>query len=113
MVASPGNVLQGVRHGSSATGHGQSCHATLKGGHTILKHTLCGIGQAAIYIAGIAQAEAVGGVLRVAEHVAGGLIYRYGACVGCGVGLFLAYVQLQCLKAIVLLAHSLVLSFYC
>ena len=63
MVASLHNVLQGVGDGGSTRGHSQSGHTTLKGSHAILEDSLCRVGQAAIDITGIAQTEAVGGML--------------------------------------------------
>ena len=94
MVAGLGNVLQGIGDGCGARGHGQTGHATLKGCHTVFKHALCGVGQTAVDVAGIAQTEAVGSMLRVAEHVARGLVDGHRTGVGSGVGLFLAYMQL-------------------
>ena len=95
MVASLHDVLQGVGDGSGTAGHGQSGHAALKGCHAVFEHALGGVGQTAVDVAGIAQTEAVGGMLGVAEHVAGGLIDGHGTGIGGGVGLFLAHMQLQ------------------
>ena len=105
-------VLQGIRDGGGTRGDCQAGHAALEGCHAVLQHALRGVGQTSVDVAGVAQSEAVGGVLRVVEHVRRGLIDGHGACVCCGVGLFLTYVELEGLKAVVLLcAHSLFLSF--
>ena len=113
MIACLHDVLQGVGDGSSTRGDGQSGYTTLKGSHTILKHTLSGVGQTTVDITCIAQTETVGSVLRVTEHVRRGLVDGHGTGVSCGVSLFLAYMELQCLKTIILLCtHSLILSFF-
>ena len=112
VVAGLGDVLQRVGDGSGTAGHGQTGHATLEGSHAIFEHPLRGVGQAAIDVARVAQAEAVGSVLRVAEHIRCGLVDGHRTGVGGGVGLFLAYVQLQRLKTIVFLTHSSFPFFY-
>ena len=94
MVAILHNVLQGVGNGSSTRCYGKTCHTTFEGCDTILKHTLRRVRQTTVDITGITQSETVGGVLRVVEHIAGGLVDGHGTCVGCGVCLFLAYVKL-------------------
>ena len=50
-------------------------------------------------------------MLRVAEHVRGGLIDGHSTAVGSGVGLLLTYMELEGLKVKFLVAHNLVLSF--
>ena len=94
MVAILYDVLQGIGNGSSTRGYGKTCNTTFEGCDTILKHTLGGVRQTTVDITGITQSETVGGVLRVVEHIAGGLVDGHGTCVGCGVCLFLAYVKL-------------------
>ena len=88
------DVLQGISDGSSTRGYSQTSHTALKGCDAILEHTLSGVSQTTIDITCIAETEAVGCVLRVMEHIARGLINRYRTCVGCGVSLFLAYMEL-------------------
>ena len=105
------DVLQGVGHGCRTAGYGQSGHASLQRCHALLEDALCGVGKSAIDVARIAQAEAVGCVLRIAEHVRGGLIDRHGACVGGGVGLFLSYVELQCLEVKFVRFHKAIVVF--
>ena len=94
MVAGCEYVLQGICDGCCARCYCQTGHASLKHGYSLLEYTLGGVGKAAVDVAGIAQAEAVGCMLRIAEHIRGGLIDGHGASVGCWVGLFLAYVKL-------------------
>jgi hypothetical protein len=109
MVACLHNILQGIGDSCGTTGNCQTRYATFKGCHAILEHALCAIGQSSVNITGIAQAESVGSMLRIVEHITGGLIDGYCASVGSGVGLFLAYMQLQCLETIILTCtHNLI-----
>ena len=43
---------------------------------------------------------------RVKRLERDGIIDRYSTCIGCGVGLFLAYVYLKSLEVVFLFAHS-------
>ena len=54
-----------------------------------LEHILRGVGQAAVDVAGVGQAEAGGGVLRVMEHIGSGLVDRNRTGIGSGIGLLL------------------------
>jgi hypothetical protein len=112
MVASLHNVLKGVGDGSSTGSHSQTGHTAFEGGNAVFEHALGGVGQTTIDISGIAETETVGGVLRVMEYIRRGLVDGHGASVGCGVSLFLAYVELQSLETIIFLCHNLFLSFY-
>ncbi len=114
VVAGLGHVEQAVGHGCGAAGQCQCGCAPFEGGHTFFKHVLCRVGQAAVYVACIAQPEAVGAVLAVVEHIACSLVDGHGAAVGYRVGLFLAHMQLQSLKMqfLVLVAH-IVVFFLC
>ncbi len=94
MVAILHDVLQGVGNGCSTRGDGKTCHTTFERCDAIFKHTLCRVRQTTVDITGITQSETVGGVLRIVEHIAGGLVDGHGTSVGCGVCLFLAYVKL-------------------
>ena len=91
--------LQRVGNGGGARSHGQASHAAFKCGDAVLEHALGGVRQAAVDVAGIGQAEAVGGVLGIAEHVARGLVDGHRAGVAGGIGAFLADVQLQGVEA--------------
>ena len=66
------------------------------------KHILRGVGQAAVDVAGIAQAKTVRRVLSVVEYIRGGSVNRHRARVGRGVGGLLAYVELQGFEMVVL-----------
>ena len=90
--------MQGVGYGSRTAGHGQSGHAAFESCHAVLQHSLRGVGQTAVDVTGIAQSEAVGGVLRIAEHIRCGLVNRYCTGISSGVGLFLSYMYLECFK---------------
>ena len=69
VVAILQDILQGVGDGGGAGSDRQAGHTTLEGGDALLEHTLGGVGQSAINVARVAQAEAVGRVLGVAENV--------------------------------------------
>ena len=99
VVAGLREGLQRVGNGGGARSHGQASHAAFKCGDAVLEHALGGVRQAAVDVAGIGQAEAVGGVLGVAEHVTRGLVNGHRAGVAGGIGGFLADVQLQGVEA--------------
>ena len=80
--------------------------------HAILEHALCGVRQSAVDVTGVTQSETVGSVLTIVKHVTCGLVDGHCTGIGCGVGLFLSYMKLQSLEMIILLTHSLFLSFY-
>ena len=63
VIASLNDVLQRVGDGGSTRGYCETCHTTLKGSHTILEHTLSGVGKTAIDVTCIAEAETVGSML--------------------------------------------------
>ena len=107
VVASLSDVLQSVGDGSGSRGHSQSGHTSFEGCHAVFEDGLSGIGQTTVDVTCITQAKAVGSVLRIAEDIGRGLINGHRTCIGCGVGLFLAYVELQGLETIILLcAHN-------
>ena len=95
VVTGLGKSLQGIGDGSSTGGDGETCHATLECGGTVLEDALGGVGQTAVDVTGVGKTKAVGGVLGVAEHIARGLVDRHGAGVGCRIGTLLANVKLQ------------------
>ena len=85
VVAVLQDVLQGVGDGGGAGSDGQTGHTAFERGHALLEHGLRGVGQAAVDIARVAQAEAVGRVLGVAEDVGSGLINRNRAGIRSGI----------------------------
>ena len=93
--------LDGVGDGSGTGSGRQSRHAALQGCDALLKNVLGGVGQAAIDVAGVCQAEAVSSMLAVAEDIGSGLVNGHRAGIGSGIGLLLANMQLQGLKFIV------------
>ena len=99
MVACLGNILQGIGYGSSTARYSQTCHTALKRSHSVFKHALCAVGEAAIDVAGIAKPEAVGCMLWIAKYIGCCLIDWHCPCISCRVGLLLSYMQLQCLKS--------------
>ena len=113
MIACLHNILQCVGNSGCTAGHCQSSHTTFECCHTILEHTLCRVGQATVDITCIAQSKAIGSVLRIVEHITGGLINGHGTCISSGVGLFLAYMKLQSLETIILTCtHNLIPFFF-
>ena len=94
MLAGLGQGLEGVGDGRCAGGHRQGRGAVLQRGNAGLEHALGGVGQAAVDVARIPQAETVSGVLAVMEHIGGGGVNGHGAGVGDRVSLLLTDVQL-------------------
>ena len=105
------DVLQRIGDGGGTRGYGQTSYTTLEGCYTIFEYALCRVGKTTIDVTCITKSETVGSMLAVVEHIRCGLIDRHGTCVGCGVGLFLTYMELKGLKTIIFLCtHNLVLS---
>ena len=55
--------LQRVGHSCSARGYSQTCYTALEVSDTIFEHTLGRVGQSAVDVAGVTQAETVGSML--------------------------------------------------
>ncbi len=107
------HVLQGIGHGRGTAGHCQAGHSTLQGSHTTLKDILGAVGQATIDVARVTQPETVSSMLRVVEHITGGLVDGHCASVACGVGGLLTNVQCQSLKVQFLICcHSCILLLF-
>ena len=104
VVPSLSESLNGAGDGRRAGGGGQRGHAPLQSRDALFQHVLGGVGQPPVDIARVRQAEPGGGVGGVAEHIRGGLVNGHRPGVGGGVGLLLAYVELQGLKFII--AHG-------
>ena len=102
VVAGLGDVAHGVFDRGGAGSDCQTSGATFKGCDAVFEHALGGIGQAAVDVARIGQTKTRLGVIKVMEHVAGGLVDRHRAGIGCRVGLLLADVKLQGFEAVVL-----------
>ena len=107
VVALLGQGLDGVGDGRRAGGHRQGRGAALQGRHTLFQHLLGGVGQPAVDVAALGQAEAGLRLGRVAEYIGGGLVDGHRPGVGGGVGLLLAHVELQCLEFV--FAHFYIL----
>ena len=90
--------LQRVGDRSCAGRHCQRRDAAFQRGDALLKHTLCGVGQTAVDIAGVGKSEPRRGMITVAEYIGSRLIDRDGSCIGCGIGLLLPDVKLQGFK---------------
>ena len=101
VVAGLGERLQRVGDRGGAACRGQRRDASLERGDAPLEHVLRGVGEAAVDVAGIGEAEAVGRVLGVVEDVGSRLVDGHRAGVGGGVGALLADVELQGLELVV------------
>ena len=101
MLSALGKCLKGIVNGGGSRRGGKSRNPSLKRGYALFKNVLSGVGQTAVNISGVPEAETVGGVLRIVKNKGGGRINGYGAGVGCGVGLFLANLNLAGFKALV------------
>ena len=89
-----------VGDGGCAGGHSQGGDAAFERGDALFQHVLRGVGQSAVDVAGVGEAEAGGSVGAVMEDVGGGGVDRHRAGVGGGIGRFLPDVQLEGLKFI-------------
>ena len=98
VVASFGQILQGIGNGCCAAGRGQGSNAAFKRSHPLFKGVLRGIGQAAVYVAGIAEVKASLSVRTVVKNKGCCLIDRYGARACSRIRLFLPCMNLQGFK---------------
>ena len=112
MVARVGDVEDRVGDRGGAGGHGEGAHAPFQRGDALLQDVLGGVGQAAVDVARVRQAEARGGVGAVMEDVRRSLVNRDRAGVGCGIGVLLTHVELKGFEVEFLVCHD-VDSFIC
>ena len=97
-------LTQSLKHivdGGGTGCHSQRGYAALQSRDPLLQHVLGGVGQTAVDVAGIGQAEPGSGVLTVAEHIGSGGVNGNGAGIGSGIRLLLANMELQGFKFIV------------
>jgi len=94
MLALGGESLNRVGDCRRAGGYGEAGAAALERRDAGLEHALRGVGQSAVDVAGVGEAEAVSRVLAVAENIGCRGIDGHGAGVACGVGLFLTDMEL-------------------
>ena len=94
MLTGLGQGLEGVGDGCGTGGNREGGGAVFQRGDAFLENALGRVGQAAVDVAGIPQAETVGGVLGVMEYIGGSGINRNGAGIGGRIGLLLADVKL-------------------
>ena len=92
--------LNRIGNGRGAGGYRQGGAAALQGRHPLLQHLLGGVGQPAVDIARVRQAEAVRRVLTVAENIGSGLVNRHRPGVRRRIRLFLSHVKLQGFKSV-------------
>ena len=106
VVPRAGDVEDRVSDGGGAGGHGQRAHAAFQRGDALLQDVLGGVGQAAVDVAGVRQAEARGGVRAVMEDIGGSLVNRNRASVGSGIGVLLTHVELKGFEVEFLRCHN-------
>ena len=90
--------LEGIGDGRGTGSHRQGGAAVLQGGDAFFEHALGRVSQPAVDVAGIPQAETVGGMLCVMENIGRRGVDRYRTGVGGRIGLFLTDVKLFCFK---------------
>ena len=110
VIACLSQGLDGIGHGCGAGGQGQRTYAAFQCGDALFQYILSGVGQAAVNVARILQAETGRRMGGVVEHIGRGLINGDGPCVGGGIGLLLAHMELQRFEFIV--RHDMYLFFY-
>ena len=93
--------LKGVGDRRRTRSDCQTGHAALQRRDALLKHVLGGVGQAAVDVACVGQAEARRRVLTVAEHIGRGGINRHRAGIGRRIGGLLANVELKGFKLVI------------
>lgn len=86
--------LNRVDDSSCAGSYSQCADTAFESSDALFKYVLCGIGQAAVNVAGFSEAKAVSCRLAVAEHVRSRLVNRHCACIGGRVGQFLSDMEL-------------------
>jgi hypothetical protein len=99
VIAGAEQGQQRERLGRLAGGHAQRGHAALERGQPLLEGVRGGVHDARVDVAELLEREERGGVVGVAELVAGGLIDGHRARAGGGIGL-IARVQGQGLGAV-------------
>ena len=110
VVTGGGDVLHRDGDGGRTGCHAQRSDAAFKCGNALFEDADRGVGQAAVDVAGLGQAETVGGGGGILEHEGRGQVDRHGAGVGCRIGLLLAGVHLQGFKCVLLLLRHLAIS---
>ena len=105
-----GEIQDGVGDCGGAGSHGEGAHAPFERGNALLQDILSRVGQAAVDVARVGEAEAGGGVFAAVEDVGGSLVDGDRAGVGGGVGMLLSHVELKGLEVQFAGAH--IRSFY-
>jgi len=102
VVPGVGEVEDRVRYGCCARSQGQSGRTSFEGGDTFLEDVLSRVGETPVDVPRIPEAEPVGCMLGVVEHVRGGQVDRNGPGIRDRIGLLLTYMELQGLEPLVL-----------
>ena len=93
--------LKGIADRRRARSDCQAGYAALQRRDALLEHVLGGVGQAAVDVARVGQAEARCGVLTVAEYVGRGGVNRHRTGIGRRIGGLLANVELKGFKLVI------------
>ena len=109
IVAGMADVLDREQRRRLARAQRQRGDAALEGGDPRLQHVVRRVHDAAVDVAELGQAEQVGGMLGVAELVAGGLVDRHRHRVGRRIAA-IARMQYDGLRMLAVRCHALALS---
>ena len=98
MIACTSDILKSISDGSGTRSDCQPCYSSFKSGYALFKDSLSGVGQTAVDVSRVLQAEACGCMGGVVKYIRGGLVNRYCAGICCRVCLFLSYMNLLSLE---------------
>ena len=106
VIARMGEPLERRRDRRCPRGKRECRRAAFKRRDALLEHILRRVHEPPVDIARIFECKAIGGVLRIVEHVRGRLIDRHRTRIRDGIRFLLPDTHLQCFKMIVFLAHG-------
>ena len=110
VLACMDQCLHGVGNGCCTAGRGQGSYAAFQGCNAFFKNIFGGVGQPAVNVTRIFQGKTVSRMLGVPEYIRCSLVNRHRPGIRSGICLFLAYMQLESLKMVLLLfTHCLCL----
>ena len=101
VVSRDGYILHRVGYRGRTGGRCECRGAALQSGYPLLKHVGGRVHEAGVDVSALGQAKTSCGLRRILEDIRGGGVYWYRACVGCGIGRLLAYMDLQRFKFII------------
>ena len=94
MVTGHRDVLHRISDGRRPRGRHQRRRAALQRRQPLFQHVGGGVHQAGVDVAALGQTEPTGRLGGVLEHIGGGGVDGHRSCVGGGVGMLLAHVEL-------------------